>query len=259
MRSLRIVFEMKKTLSVVTCLLIMLVVGSAESATLRKPAIGGVWQESTGPCAGSKWIIKQEGGRVVSINGDITCKNGEHAKAQAYDIQWVNPTTLRYKYSFSQRPPGWRDGMHTVIFTKDNEGHLTWEDGRSSGKVIIKRVSQVGPDDLRNNLPPRSDTDNTPCRQIGHGEEKGSVYYYWYQNTVVSKGRTGCSMGRHTFCALTAIQLTDIRGWCYVAQNMGDWKLIIVNDRNVAGSQTCGAVCMDIPGIGIGGKRVGPN
>ena len=243
MRSLKIVFEMNKTLSVVTCLLIILVTGSAESATLRKPAIGGIWQESTGHCAGSnsKWIIKQEGDRVVSINGDVRCKNGEHAKWQAYDIQWVNSTTLRYKYSFSQRPPGWRDGVHTVIFTNNNEGHVTWEDGRSSGKVIIRRGSQIGSGGLQNNLPSRSDTDNTPCKIGG----TGGGYYVWYLNTSTEKGKKVCSMGRHIFCALATIQISDVRGWCYVGQNMGDWKLVTVNDRNVPLPQTCGAVCID--------------
>lgn len=244
MQSLKIIFEMNKILSAVTCLLIILFIGSAESATRGKPAIGGIWQETTGYCAGSnsKWTIKQEGDRVVSINVDVSCKNGEHAKWQAYDIQWVNPTTLRYKYSFSQRPSGWgKGGVQTIIFTNNNEGHVTWEGGGSSGKLIIRKVSQVGPDSLQNNPPPRSDTDNTPCKQIGYG----GGYYVWYSNTATQKGKKVCSMGRHIFCALATIQMSDVRGWCYVGQNMGDWKLVTVNDRNVPLSQTCGAVCMD--------------
>ena len=84
------------------------------------------------------------------------------------------------------------------------------------------------------------------CKQVG----KGANYYVWYSNTSSEKGKKECSMGRHIFCALSTVQISDVRGWCYVGQNMGDWKLVTVNDRNVRLSQTCGAVCIDkIPNV----------
>lgn len=79
------------------------------------------------------------------------------------------------------------------------------------------------------------------CKQIGNGGK----YYFWYSNTSTEKGKKECSMGRHTFCALSTVQMSDVRGWCYVGRNMGDWKLVTVNDRNVPLSQTCGAICID--------------
>ena len=88
------------------------------------------------------------------------------------------------------------------------------------------------------------------CEQSGQGAEKG-VQWLWYKNDAVSKGRQECSMGRHTFCALSSVQHGNVNGWCSVGQQYGDWKLVVINDGNAAGSKSCAAVCMDIPGLGI--------
>jgi hypothetical protein len=84
----------------------------------------------------------------------------------------------------------------------------------------------------------------------GEGAQHG-VKWTWYRIISADQGRREFNMGQHTFCALSAYQQGGRDGYCSVGQNLGDWILVAIDQDDTARSQTCYAVCMDIPGLGI--------
>jgi len=84
----------------------------------------------------------------------------------------------------------------------------------------------------------------------GEGAQYG-VHWAWYHLTSADQGRRDLNMGQHTFCALSAYQQGGRDGYCSVGQNLGDWILVAIDPDDPARAQTCVAVCMDIPGMGI--------
>ena len=85
----------------------------------------------------------------------------------------------------------------------------------------------------------------------GQGGANG-VHWTWYRVVSANQGRQECNLQQHTFCALSAYQSGGINGFCSVGQITGDWWLYANDPDEPSHTQSCEAVCMDIPGYGIG-------
>lgn len=155
------------------------------------------------------------------------CVISQHGKYISFTNEFGSKSNGRFLTKSKVIADNWENGLIGVL---ENEGkQIRW----NNGTLWTRRKS------ISNNEPRLPNM--TSCKQTGYG----GGYYVWYSNTATQKGKKVCSMGRHIFCALATIQMSDVRGRCYVGQNMGDWKLVTVNDRNVPLPQTCGAVCID--------------